>query len=117
MGASDGIVHREVMEPTRRVVIRATTGPQFTWRFEILVDSSVVGTLDGAEMPIGFAPFQGIDVGIDRRSPVVWSLFEQHGPFPDAGDLIAVTYRPGAPAPYDPQRLVETMRAAGRQGQ
>ena len=75
------------------------------------------GALEGAEMLIGFAPFQGIDVGIDRRSPVVWSVFEKHGPFPYTGDLIAVTYRPGAPAPYDPQRLVEAMRAAGRRGQ
>jgi arylsulfatase len=68
-------------------------------------------------MLIGFAPFQGIDVGIDRRSPVVWSVFEEHGPFPYTGDLIAVTYRPGAPAPYDPQHLVEAMRSAGRRGQ
>jgi hypothetical protein len=37
--------------------------------------------------------------------------------FPYSGDLIAVTYRPGSPAPYDPQRLVDAMRAAGRRGQ
>jgi arylsulfatase len=47
----------------------------------------------------------------------VWSVFEKHGPFPYTGNLIAVTYRPGAPAPYDPQRLVEAMRSAGRRGQ
>jgi hypothetical protein len=101
----------------RSAVIRATTGDRFTWDFEILIDGSSVGVLQGAEMLMGFAPFQGIDVGIDRRSPVVWSVFEEHGPFPYSGELIAVTYRPGAPAPYDPQRLVEAMRSAGRRGQ
>jgi arylsulfatase len=68
-------------------------------------------------MLLGFAPFQGIDVGIDRRSPVVWSLYESHRAFPYSGELVAVTYRPGAPAPYDPQRLVAAMQAAGRSGQ
>lgn len=101
----------------RRVLVRATTGPRFTWDFTVHVDGSVAGALEAAEMLIGFAPFQGIDVGIDRRSPVVWSVFEEHGAFPYTGELIAVTYRPGTPAPYDPQRLVEAMRAAGRQGQ
>lgn len=100
-----------------RVEVRAVTAAGFTWNFEILVDDTVVGSLEGAQMLIGFAPFQGIDVGIDRRSPVVWSVFEEYGPFPYTGDLRAVTYRPGAPAPYDPQHLVEAMRAAGRSGQ
>ncbi len=54
---------------------------------------------------------------IDRRSPVVWSVFEEYGPFPCTGDLLAVTYRPGAPAPYHPQHLVEAMRSAGQQRQ
>ena len=101
----------------RGVVLRAKAGARFTWDFELLVDGSAAGALEGAEMLIGFAPFQGIDVGIDRRSPVVWSVFEEHGPFPYTGDLLAVTYRPGAPAPYDPQHLVEAMRSAGRRGQ
>ena len=68
-------------------------------------------------MLLGFAPFQGIDVGIDRRSPVAWAVYERHGAFPYSGRLVAVTYRPGAAAPYDPQHLVEAIRAAGRAGQ
>lgn len=68
-------------------------------------------------MLIGFAPFQGIDVGIDRRSPVVWDLFVEHGPFPYSGLLDHVTFRPGPPAPYNPAHLVEAMRAAGLAGQ
>ena len=47
----------------------------------------------------------------------MWSGYEAPGAFPYGGRLLAVTYRPGPPAPYDPQRLVEAMRAAGRRGQ
>ena len=68
-------------------------------------------------MLLGFAPFQGIDVGIDRRSPVSWAVYERHGAFPYSGRLIAVTYRPGPAAPYEPQHLVEAIRAAGRAAQ
>ena len=116
-----GVMHRcdggTLAPGEHEILLRARAGERFTWNFELLVDGAVAGSLDGAEMLIGFAPFQGIDVGIDRRSPVVWSVFEQHGPFPYTGRLTAVTYRPGPPAPYDPNRLVELMRSAGRQGQ
>jgi arylsulfatase A-like enzyme len=99
------------------VVLRATTGAGFTWDFELCVGEAVVASMPGAQMLLGFAPFQGIDVGIDRRSPVSWSVYERHGSFPYSGALAAVTYRPGAAAPYDPQSLVEAIRAAGRAGQ
>lgn len=56
-------------------MLRAKAGDRFTWDFDLLVDGAVAGALEGAEMLIGFAPFQGIDAGIDRRSPVVWSVF------------------------------------------
>jgi len=99
------------------VSLRAAAGARFTWDFELCVDGVAVAAMPGALMLLGFAPFQGVDVGIDRRSPVSWSLYERHGAFPYSGELVAVTYRPGAAAPYDPQNLVEAIRAAGRAGQ
>ena len=99
------------------VTLRATAGKAFTWDFEISIDGVVTGQMPGTPMLLGFAPFQGIDVGIDRRSPVVWSVHEEHGPFPYSGRLVAVTYRPGKAAPYDPQHLVEALQAAGRAAQ
>jgi arylsulfatase len=99
------------------VSLRATAGPGFTWDLEVAVDDRVVGGLPGTPMLLGFAPFQGIDVGIDRRSPVSWELYERRRSFPYSGALAAVTYRPGAAAPYDPEHLVEAIRAAGRSGQ
>ncbi len=101
----------------RTVTLEAVAGEWFTWDFELAVDGSPVASMPGAQMLLGFAPFQGIDVGIDRRSPVSWSLYERHGTFPYSGELVAVTYRPGPAAPYDPEHLVAAIRAAGRAGQ
>ena len=99
------------------VTLEAEAGGRFLWNFSVLVDGATIATLPDTPILLGFAPFQGIDVGIDRRSPVVWDLYERHGPFPYSGDLIAVTYRPGPAADYDPEQLVDAMRAAGRAGQ
>ncbi len=99
------------------ITLQARAGKAFTWDFAVSIDGVVTAEMPGTPMLLGFAPFQGIDVGIDRRSPVVWSVFEDHGPFPYSGRLVAVTYRPGPAAPYDPQRLVEALQAAGRSGQ
>ncbi len=49
----------------------------------------------GVPMLFGIAPFEGIDVGIDRRSPVSWEIYERFGPFPYTGALHSVTYTPG----------------------
>jgi arylsulfatase len=38
-------------------------------------------------------PWEGIDVGLDRRSPVSWELHEQYGTFPYSGVLDSVTIR------------------------
>ncbi|MEQ8840814.1 MAG: arylsulfatase [Acidimicrobiales bacterium] len=100
----------------RTIELHAAAGEWFAWDFTLRVDGTEAATL-AVPMLIGFAPFQGIDVGIDRRSPVIWSVFETHGPFPYRGELKSVTYRPGAAAPYDPEQMVTAMQAAGRAGQ
>ena len=64
-------------------------------------------------MPAAMAPFEGIDVGIDRRSPVSWELYERHGPFPFTGQLHAVTYIPGELAPDAGSRFVDLVRELG----
>jgi arylsulfatase len=61
----------------------------------------------------GIAPFEGIDVGIDRRSPVSWDLYERFGPFPYSGTLHSVTYTPGEPAPDAPVHLMDMLREMG----
>ena len=85
----------------------------YQWNLAVLVDGEERVRLDGLLMLLGMAPFQGIDVGINRRSPVSWPVFERHGSFPYTGDLDAVTYVPGAYAPYSPEAvLAATIEAA-----
>lgn len=101
----------------RAITMLADATGSFRWDFTVRVDDVEVASLPDAPILLGFAPFQGIDVGIDRRSPVVWDVYERHGAFPYSGRLHAVTYRPGPPADYDPEKLVDALRSAGRAGQ
>ena len=78
------------------------------------VDGTRVASRDGLPHFWFMAPFEGIDVGIDRRSPVSWDIYERHGPFPYTGTLHAVAYEPGAAAPDAPPQLAETVLAARR---
>ena len=64
-------------------------------------------------MLFGIAPFEGIDVGIDRRSPVSWEIYEELGPFPYTGALRSVRYEPGDPAPDSPEGMLDMLREMG----
>jgi arylsulfatase len=63
------------------------------------------------------APIGGIDVGIDRRSPVSWRLYEQHGAFPYTGRIETVRYEPGDWAPDMAPQWAEKMRERARETQ
>ena len=67
----------------------------------------------GSSMLGAMAPFEGIDVGIDRRSPVSWSRYERQGAGRFTGDLTAVTYTPGESAPDAGDRFVDLLREMG----
>lgn len=45
-----------------------------------------------------YGVFEGLDVGLDRRGPVLWSLYERHGAFPYSGTIHDLTITPGARA-------------------
>ncbi|MGP3970656.1 arylsulfatase [Streptomyces sp. 6N223] len=94
------------------VEVAATALPGIRWSFDIAVDGVPAGRLAAVHQLIGMAPFQGISVGIDRKSPVSWPLHERHGAFRYTGSLASVTYTPGEPAPYDPQLIARTLREA-----
>ena len=85
-----------------------------TWSVALVVDGEQRGSADGLPLLYPMAPFQGIDVGIDRRSPVSWELSQAHGPFPFTGRLRAVTYAPGDHAPDSPIALLPVLRDLGR---
>jgi arylsulfatase len=59
----------------RTISLGATAGDAFTWDFAISIDGVVTGTLPGADA-VGVRAVPGHRCGIDRRSPVVWSVYE-----------------------------------------
>jgi len=83
------------------------------WNARVLVGDAVRAEAPALLMLGAMAPFEGVDVGIDRRSPVWWPLYEQHGPFPYTGALRAVTYTPGERAPDSGTRFLELLRDIG----
>ena len=83
------------------------------WNASISVDGDTVGEAPGLVSLMAMAPFEGIDVGIDRRSPVSWDVYERHGPFPYTGDLASVTYRPGEMAPDAGALWLDYIKANG----
>jgi arylsulfatase len=80
---------------------------------ELRVDGEVVGGTRDLPVLTGMAPFQGIDVGIDRKSPVSWAIRERFGTFGWTGTLHGVTYRPGEEAPDAGARWLDVLREAG----
>ncbi|MSY73368.1 MAG: hypothetical protein F2692_15350, partial [Actinobacteria bacterium] len=59
-------------------------------------------------------PFQGISIGVDRKSPVSWRIFEAHGAFAYRGTLDSVTYTPGEIAPDSGERFLDLLRTMGQ---
>ncbi|MFB8168912.1 arylsulfatase [Kitasatospora purpeofusca] len=94
------------------VTVEATAVPGLRWEFRVLVDGAGSGQLGPVHQLIGMAPFQGISVGVDRKSPVSWPVYERHRSFRYSGGLRAVTYRPGDPAPDDPETVARALREA-----
>lgn len=97
---------------TRTVRLDATAQPGLRWSFALTVDGERRGTPEPVHQLIGMAPFQGISVGVDRKSPVSWPVHERHGIFRYTGGLRAVTYRPGAPGPDSPETAAAALREA-----
>ena len=103
------------LAPGRTAVhLAAEALPDFRWRLRCPSTARRRARLDNVAMLLGLAPFEGIDVGIDRRSPVHWEVYERHGAFPYSGVLHAVTYTPGPRAAYHPLVVAEATRASTR---
>ncbi|WP_377273122.1 SUMF1/EgtB/PvdO family nonheme iron enzyme [Peterkaempfera sp. SMS 1(5)a] len=113
---TNGVLHEADAGPLapgpRTVTLTATAVPGLRWKFGIAVDGAESGRLDSVHQLIGMAPFQGISVGVDRRSPVSWPVYKRHGAFRCTGRLRAVTYTPGEPAPDDPAAVAQALKEA-----
>lgn len=94
------------------VVLAATAERGLRWTFTLTVDGEARATARSVHQLIGMAPFQGISVGIDRKSPVSWPLYERHRSFRFQGRLRSVTYRPGPPGPDSPEAVASALEQA-----
>ena len=81
----------------REVVAELRATGQRQWELTLSVDGEERAKRPDVPMLFGIAPFEGIDVGIDRRSPVSWPIYERFGPFPYTGRIDSVMYTPGEP--------------------
>jgi len=95
------------------VRLEVTAPGHWRWNVRVLAGDSCIGEVDDLLMLGAMAPFEGIDVGIDRRSPVWWDVYQQHGPFPYSGTLRSVTYTPGDRAPDAGTRFLDLLREIG----
>jgi len=98
---------------TKSVVLAVEAAGDLRVHVELLVDGTSVAAERDLPVLTAMAPFQGIDVGIDRKSPVSWSIRERFGTFPWTGTLQHVTYRPGEMAPDAGIRWLDVLREAG----
>jgi arylsulfatase A-like enzyme len=101
--------------PDGAAAIRVAVAAPGHWLWDVVVsvDGEERGSITGLLMLGAMAPFEGINVGIDRRSPVSWAVSERHGTFPYTGALRAVSYTPGEQAPDAGTRFVELLREIG----
>ena len=111
----EGEVRGPVVPPgDHELTLRITCPGDDVWTLTLLVDGTEVASATGFRLLMAMAPFEGIDIGIDRRSPVSWKVYEAHGPFPFSGTIHHVAYQPGQAAPDSPNQFLEILRDWGR---
>jgi arylsulfatase len=84
------------------------------WTVALTIDGDERAVLEDVPLLYGIAPMEGIDIGIDRRSPVSWELYERFGAFPWAGTIRRLAIEPGALAPDSPMSMIDVLREMGR---
>ena len=68
-------------------------------RGRILVDGTEMVGWSDLTPTLSFGVFEGLDVGLDRRGPVLWDLYERHGSFGYSGTIHDVRVEAGARPP------------------
>jgi arylsulfatase len=81
---------------TTEVTLDVTLEAHARWSIHLAADGKQMATASDLEALGPMAPFEGIDVGMDRRSPVSWDVYQRHGTFPYSGTIRKVVYRPEA---------------------
>ena len=95
------------------IKVCASTAADNQWDLKLVVDDAEVASQAGLDMFQTIAPFQGIDVGIDRRSPISWELYTKHGAFPYSGELHSATWTPGEFGEFGGPGMLAMLREMG----
>ena len=98
---------------TRQIVLDVDAPGGRIWNVTVSADGVTGIEASGLMQLHRWFPFEGIDVGIDRRSPVSWELYTRRGSFAYTGTLQAVTYAPGPLSPDSMQASIAEMREIG----
>jgi arylsulfatase len=102
-----------VPDGTEHVRLSIEAPGSWRWNASLAVGGEDRARCEDLVMLGAMAPFEGIDVGLDRRSPVDWGTHEERGTFPYSGHLVAVTYTPGEPAPDAGTNFLDLLREIG----
>jgi arylsulfatase len=99
----------------RIVTLDAAAPGGTTWDMRLLIDGNEAAVAAGWPMlaVVRGSAGMGIDVGLNRISPVDWALGERHGVFRYTGNLRTVTFVAGEPAPDQGPELGERLRRLG----
>jgi arylsulfatase A-like enzyme len=65
----------------------------------LLDDATAVDWTPMSPTMVLYGVLEGLDIGLDRRGPVLWDLYDQHGAFGYQGRIHDVTIEPGARVP------------------
>jgi len=69
-------------------------------RGRVLVDGADATGFESMSPPmVPYGIFEGLDVGLDRRGPVCWDVYDRHGAFRYTGEIVDVTIEPGTRVP------------------
>ena len=103
----------DLQEGECSVLLKVTPPDFLTWNLEIYLNGILVASKDNLSALLAMSPFQGIDIGIDRKSPVNWRIFETYRTFPFTGEIKKVIYRPGALTEFAGSKWIDVLRAEG----
>jgi len=102
------------IEPgVQRIRLDVAQPGNLVWRPRITVGEAAAVQAPDCAALFAMAPFEGIDVGIDRRSPVSWDVYERRGTFAYNGTIRSAAYTPGDLAPDAGPRFLELLRSSG----
>ena len=103
----------EVPKGNCSILLKVSPPDFLHWDIRIYINGDLVAEREKLLALLAMAPFQGIDIGIDRKSPVNWRLFEKYGPFPFDGAIEEVRYLPGELTDFAGSKWLDVLRSEG----